>query len=535
MIDIDTSSSLSMSSTVSTHTTTCKPKSRAGIIFNAIAFRMVFLFVGICLDYDPFLVKLKYTDIDYKVFSDAGLAMYNGGSPYERTTYRYPPLLAFLLIPDHITGLPIIGKMFFLLIDSYLCETIYQIIIHTQSQSKIVLASTCTGSSTGAGTSSQQKQIESFTKGKGEPKEIDVEVEEIVDLHARWWATVWALNPLSTLVCTRGNADSVSSCLILLTLLGVVQWKNISGKKSRIGTGILRLAGAGAVFGGAIHLRLYPVIYAPAFCLYLLTSSSGFTFKLSITYIKPVLVFFSSTLCIILLLGMLSYHLYGMQYLQQSVFYHVTGRGMLDFKHNFSVYFLDTYLRASATAVGANAYAHADAAGIAGIGVYNIDILHELHVLISSLVRSFAPQVILVTTVAYCLAHKNLCVCLLIQTMLFVAFNRVITAQYFVWYLCLLPVSVPAKVSCFLGFQSKEANTDINTNTNTNAPPLTKMHMYVVLLSAMAMFLTMCLWLYHAYLLEMLGIATFVELWVCGVLFHIAHVCAVIVILKVFM
>ena len=56
----------------------------------ALAIRLAIVFVT---SFRETLGAVKYTDIDYEVFSDASKFVWQGGSPYERSTFRYTPLL----------------------------------------------------------------------------------------------------------------------------------------------------------------------------------------------------------------------------------------------------------------------------------------------------------------------------------------------------------------------------------------------------------------------------------------------------------
>ncbi|KAM1003254.1 hypothetical protein ACFX2C_003602 [Malus domestica] len=75
---------------------------RALLIVSAVL-RVVLILYG---EWQDAHMEARYTDIDYMVFSDAASLMASGKSPFQRSTYRYSPLLAFLLLPNSILHRP---------------------------------------------------------------------------------------------------------------------------------------------------------------------------------------------------------------------------------------------------------------------------------------------------------------------------------------------------------------------------------------------------------------------------------------------
>ena len=105
------------------------------------------------------------------------------------------------------------------------------------------------------------------------------------------------------------------------------------------------------------------------------------------------------------------------------------------------------------------------------------------------------PQMVLLVYSSLGIAPYDLGLALFIQTYLFVTHNKVITAQYFTWYLCLLPLC-------------------------SDSLSLTKR----VKIALVVLLLSIGLWLGSAYILEMQGMAVHQIVWLASVLYFFANV-----------
>ncbi|CCH59585.1 hypothetical protein TBLA_0B07690 [Henningerozyma blattae CBS 6284] len=180
--------------------------SNSNLLIVSFLVRAIFFLYGILQDA---MCQVKYTDVDYLVFNDAASYTYQGLSPYLRDTYRYTPLLSYLLIPNHYFTWFHLGKIIFIIFD-----LLTGIIINKFLQKSI---------------KSNKKKC--FLLG-----------------------SLWLLNPIVITISTRGNAESVL-CFLIMSSLYFLQEDN--------------LVLAGLLYGASIHFKIYPIIYCLPISIYL--------------------------------------------------------------------------------------------------------------------------------------------------------------------------------------------------------------------------------------------------------------------------
>jgi len=164
---------------------------------------------------------LKYTDVDYYVFNDAASYVLPGhssaatgplakyipwriGSPYDRATYRYTPILALLLLPNHLLQ-PTFGKFLFCASDILAALLLYRILVQ------------------------QYRTPASRAK--------------------LYVAACWLFNPFIANISSRGSSESLLGVLVLTSLFLANDGRWIS---------------SAVIFGLAVHFKIYPVVYASA-------------------------------------------------------------------------------------------------------------------------------------------------------------------------------------------------------------------------------------------------------------------------------
>ncbi|KAH9450096.1 hypothetical protein Pst134EA_026807 [Puccinia striiformis f. sp. tritici] len=201
-------------------------------------------------------------------------------------------------------------------------------------------------------------------------------------------------------ISTRGSSESLLGVVIIGFLY--------SAQRKKWDT-------AAILLGVAVHFKLYPFIYATAIWAQLSEHThSGFGW-LSISH--PQFRFGVISLTAFSALNLLMYSIWGHEFLESSYLYHLR---RLDHRHNFSPYFYPIYLRFTSS-----------------LSESSTLIRYLQHPLVS-----FIPQMSLSLALGFRYGNQNLPFACFIQTYVFVIFNKVVTSQYFMWYLWFIPLLV---------------------------------------------------------------------------------------------
>lgn len=172
---------------------------------------------------------VRYTDVDYFVFSDAAACLVDPvrqhcgrakgawapewlGDPYARATYRYTPLLAFVLAPNSLVH-PDFGKVLFALCDLLVGVMLYKLMRRQGASQKYA---------------------------------------------GRAVAAIWLLNPMIANISTRGSSESIVGALVVAVL-------------SMASEG--RWDAAAVVFGAAVHVKIFPFLYGTSLVAALYSST----------------------------------------------------------------------------------------------------------------------------------------------------------------------------------------------------------------------------------------------------------------------
>lgn len=331
---------------------------QAKVVYSlALVARIVLIVFG---EWQDRVLDIPYTDIDYEVISDAAKLIVTGESPFGRATYRYSPLLAYLLVPNVLLH-RCWGKVLFSLADLVVGKCLQSILTRNGLRPALSLQYAC----------------------------------------------LWLLNPLSVNVSTRGSFDAVTSAMVL--------WVTSSLLDGSLGL-------AAIAFGLVVHLRVYPIIYAPGFALYLARRSledvkgaavgsvraKGPSVWKSLLHRRPILFALFSAATFFGCTAVCAWG-FGVGFVQNALLYHLT---RTDNRHNYSIYWYWIYLDYKAP--------HRWLLGLA----------------------AFIPQAVLLV-VSATLLHEDLALCVFVQTALFVFFNKVFTGQYISWFMCLAPLLAP--------------------------------------------------------------------------------------------
>ncbi|XP_066926434.1 GPI mannosyltransferase 1-like [Clytia hemisphaerica] len=250
----------------------------------ALLVRMLLIFYG--THHDRYF-EVKYTDIDYTVFTEAANHTLMGGTPYQTPTYKYTPLLALILLPNISLHL-LFGKILFCIVD-------------------IVVAMV-------------MSEVMKLGSVKGD---FATKVDEVI-------CFCWLFNPFTITISSRGNAEAIQILLVVLTLYFMMSDHTLL---------------SGFFFGLSVHFKIYPFIYGAPFLFYLTKKSLDETRQRNVTILQFTIKMVTSlqnilfglvSLATFFGMGAFMFSLYGFDFIENTYLFHLS---RIDMQHNFSPYF----------------------------------------------------------------------------------------------------------------------------------------------------------------------------------------------------
>jgi GPI mannosyltransferase 1 subunit M len=325
----------------------------------------------------------KFTDIDYLVFTDASRFMANGNSPYERETYRYTPLLAWLLLPS-ISWFFSFGKVLFAVGDivaGILILKIFQI----------------------------RKERES---------------------KALFYSSVWLLNPMVATISTRGSSEGLLGAMVISFVWAVCSKRYVLG---------------GLLAGLSVHFKIYPIIYIPSVIWALDKGAPIINLPLLRFFNKDRVVFGLSCLASFIALTGLIYSVYGYPFLLHSYLHHLSRIDHRHNFSVYStlLYYRSAWEKAGEAV---SAFTESPPSSFLSLERIGLGIGHFFRVILQKPESwAFIPQLSLSGVVLpLAFSKHDLVKTMFLQTFAFVTFNKVCTSQYFMWYMVLLPFYLPS-------------------------------------------------------------------------------------------
>lgn len=220
------------------------------------------------------------------MFSDAATYVYKGGSPYQRHTYRYTPLVAYICMVNNYIH-PLAAKFVWAIADIIVGIYMWRVLDIMNDSRK----------------------------------------------ESNWkYVAFWQFNPLIFHLSTRGSNDNTIALLVFVAFYYLLKRQYVM---------------AGIFYGLSIHFKIYPIVYAVVFYLYtdcdvqLIEEGKRWqAFKKALIPTKNKFIITFTTIATIAVFTYYFYTIYGYEFLYETYLYHLVRK---DNRHNFSIYWYMLY------------------------------------------------------------------------------------------------------------------------------------------------------------------------------------------------